>query len=173
MTQRQAPPIAVVLDRPSVTEVNCRETRILPTIMACIYRLRRSGGSRGYATLITVLHVEDDADIREIAEMSLGMSGEFQLIQCESGELALQKVAEMTPDLILLDMMMPGLTGIETLQEMRKLPHLANVPAVFMSARAQMTDLEDLAGLGAVDVISKPFDPLELPDQIKAVLQAM
>ena len=121
--------------------------------------------------MIKLLHVEDDADIREIAEMSLTMSGEFDVIQCETGEVALQRVKDFTPDIILLDMMMPGLTGIETLAEMRKMPHLADVPAVFMTARAQAELVTDVKALGASDVISKPFNPLDLPEQIKAILE--
>ena len=120
--------------------------------------------------MINLLHVEDDADIREIAEMSLMMTGEFELVQCETGEVALERVKDYTPDIILLDMMMPGLTGIETLAEMRKMPHLADVPAAFMTARAHASELGDLDELGATDVITKPFNPLELPDQIKAIL---
>ncbi|MEW9919239.1 response regulator [Marimonas sp. MJW-29] len=120
--------------------------------------------------MIKLLHVEDDADIREIAEMSLSLSGEFEVTQCVSGEDALAQVKDFTPDVILLDMMMPGLTGRQTLEEMRKMPHLADVPAIFMTARAQAAELDELRDAGAADVISKPFDPMSLADQIKAVL---
>ena len=68
--------------------------------------------------------------------MSLDISGEFEVTQCTNGPDALKKVEKFSPDVILLDMMMPGMTGIETLAEMRKLPHLAEVPALFMTARA-------------------------------------
>lgn len=121
--------------------------------------------------MIKLLHVEDDADIREIAEMSLSLSGEFEVTQCVSGEDALAQVKDFTPDVILLDMMMPGLTGRQTLEEMRKMPHLADVPAIFMTARAQAAELDELRDAGAADVISKPFDPMSLADQIKAVLE--
>ena len=120
--------------------------------------------------MIKLLHVEDDPDIRELAELALVMTGEFELAQCETGEAALEWVKDATPDIILLDMMMPGLTGVETLREMRKLPHLASVPAAFMTARAEISELGDLSTLGATDVIAKPFDPLELPALIKAIL---
>lgn len=120
--------------------------------------------------MIKLLHVEDDADIREIAEMSLSLSGEFDIVQCESGEAALARVADYTPDVILLDMMMPGLTGRQTLEEMRKMAHLAKVPAIFMTARAQQNELDELRQIGAAEVISKPFDPMSLGDKIKAVI---
>ena len=122
--------------------------------------------------MIKLLHVEDDADIREIAEMALSLSGEFDVSQCESGEEALKFVADFAPDVLLLDLMMPGLTGRETLVEMRKLPHLAEVPAIFMTARAGAAEQEELRKVGAEEVISKPFDPMALADQIKAVLTA-
>ena len=85
---------------------------------------------------------------------------------------ALKAVQNYTPDVILLDMMMPGLTGRETLVEMRKIPALANTPAIFMTARAQVVELNALRDAGAAEVISKPFDPMSLADQIKAVLDA-
>ena len=120
--------------------------------------------------MIKLLHVEDDADIREIAEMSLSLSGEFEVTQCVSGEDALARVKDYTPDVILLDMMMPGLTGRQTLDEMRKMPHLENVPAIFMTARAQVAELDELRQSDAAAVISKPFDPMTLADQIKAAM---
>lgn len=121
--------------------------------------------------MIKLLHVEDDADIREIAMMSLMMSGEFEVVQCESGEDALKHVKDNTPDVILLDMMMPGMTGKQTLEQMRKMPHLAEVPAIFMTARAQQAEQDELREMGASEVISKPFDPMSLADQIKAGMQ--
>lgn len=122
--------------------------------------------------MIKLLHVEDDADIREIAQMSLDMSGEFEVIQCESGEDALKAVQGYTPDVILLDMMMPGMTGKQTLEQMREMPHLADVPAIFMTARAQQSEQDELRVNGAAEVISKPFDPMTLADQIKAAMNA-
>ena len=121
--------------------------------------------------MIKLLHVEDDADIREIAEMSLSLTGEFDIIQCASGEDALSRVADYPPDVILLNMMMPGMTGRQTLEAMRKMPHLADVPAIFMTARAQFDEQEELRKIGAAEVISKPFDPMELGEQIKAAIK--
>ena len=120
--------------------------------------------------MIKLLHVEDDADIREIAQMSLEMMGEFDVIQCESGEDALVQVQDYTPDVILLDMMMPGMTGRQTLEKMREMPHLQDVPAIFMTARAQQAEQDELRKVGASEVISKPFDPMSLGDQIKAII---
>ncbi|MCA1775618.1 MAG: response regulator [Loktanella sp.] len=120
--------------------------------------------------MIKVLHVEDDPDIREIAEMALSMSGRFELVQCASGPEAIERVATFLPDLILLDMMMPGMTGCQVLEHFRQVPALSQTPAVFMTARAQHTEIEELLAFGAADVISKPFDPMTLSDQLSAVL---
>ncbi len=121
--------------------------------------------------MMKLLHVEDDPDIREITRISLELSGEFEVIQYESGADALNGVADFTPDILLLDMMMPGMTGKETLLHMREMPHLAAVPAIFMTARAQEAERKELRAIGAIEVISKPFDPMTLSEQIKAALK--
>jgi CheY-like chemotaxis protein len=120
--------------------------------------------------MIRILHVEDDADIREIAQLSLQLSGEFELVQCASGEAALEAVKSFLPEVLLLDMMMPGMTGRQTLEKMRQIPALTQTPAIFMTARAQHAEIEELRAAGAVHVISKPFDPISLGDEIKSVL---
>ncbi|MCX7566485.1 response regulator [Sulfitobacter sp. F26169L] len=120
--------------------------------------------------MIKLLHVEDDADIREIALMALELSGEFDVLQCGSGQEAVAKAAAFAPDVFLLDMMMPGMTGREALDHMRKDPLLENVPAIFMTARAQHFEIEELLKNGAVEVIAKPFDPMALPEQIKLAM---
>ena len=121
--------------------------------------------------MIKLLHVEDDADIREIAEMALSLSGEYDVVQCETGEIALAYVENYTPDVILLDMMMPGMTGRQTLEKMREKPEFADVLAIFMTARAQHAEIDELLAIGAADVISKPFDPIALGDQIKQAME--
>lgn len=120
--------------------------------------------------MIKLLHVEDDADIREIAKMALEISGEFDVVQCNSGQEAMEKIVDYTPEVIVLDMMMPGMTGKETLVKMREIDRLRDIPAIFMTARAQHAELEELREMGAADVISKPFDPMTLSDQIKAAI---
>lgn len=121
--------------------------------------------------MIKLLHVEDDVDIRQITKLALEFSGAFEVVQCASGPEALAWLEDHTPDMFLLDMMMPGMTGTETLAQIRLRPHLAAIPAIFMTARAQAAQLDELRTAGAVDVISKPFDPMGLGDRIKAALQ--
>ncbi len=121
--------------------------------------------------MIRLLHVEDDADIREIAKLSLELSGGFDVLQCNCGQDALAQASLFEPDVIVLDMMMPGMSGKETLLRMRTISGLSDVPALFMTARADHSDLEDLRAIGAVDVIGKPFDPMTLGAQIRSAMQ--
>jgi len=121
--------------------------------------------------VLQVLYVEDDADIRAVAEFALEDEG-FELILCESGQQALDKAVGAKPGLLLLDVMMPGLDGPTTLQRLRELPHLADTPAIFMTAKVQPVELVQYQAMGAVGVISKPFDPMTLAGQIRTLLES-
>lgn len=121
--------------------------------------------------MIKLLHVEDDVDIREIAAMALELSSEFEVVQCESGDEALAAVETFKPDVFLLDMMMPGMTGRQVLEAMRQMPEFASTPAVFMTARAQHSEIEELLEIDLVEVISKPFDPMSLAEQIEDAMK--
>jgi CheY-like chemotaxis protein len=115
-----------------------------------------------------VVHVEDDPDIREIARFAMELVGGLQVVQFPSGPEALAGLDAAAPDLILLDVMMPGMSGEETLAALRTLPRFAATPVVFMTAKAQAAELQSLLDLGAVSVITKPFDPMTLSAQILA-----
>lgn len=114
-----------------------------------------------------VMHVEDDPDIRAIAELALVTVGGLEITQCASGAECLSAVEQRIPDLVLLDVMMPGLDGPETLRRLRTLPGMSHVPAVFMTARAQPEEINGYEALGAIGVIPKPFDPLTLAEQVR------
>ncbi len=111
---------------------------------------------------IRILHVDDDDDIRLIASLALSLNPDFVVEQCSSGEEALEKVKSFKPDLFLLDMMMPGMTGEETWMKLKENSALKEVPAIFMSAKAERNFAEGLIKKGAVAVITKPFDPMNL-----------
>ncbi|EGV30789.1 response regulator receiver protein [Thiorhodococcus drewsii AZ1] len=117
-----------------------------------------------------ILHIEDEPDIREVVDFALEEGG-FRLTQCASGEEALTCAPELSPDLILLDVMMPGMDGPTTLQKLRALQNLARTPVIFMTAKVQPKECEYLKALGALGVISKPFDPMRLGEEIRALLQ--
>ena len=114
----------------------------------------------------SVLCAEDDPDLRLILEASLGL-GNLSPVVCGSGLELLNKLQTHTPDLILLDVMMPGLDGPETLQALRKLPQTAGTPVIFVTARVQPTEVETYLAMGAIAVIPKPFDPTTLASRIK------
>lgn len=123
--------------------------------------------------MMRLMHVEDDGDIRKIAEMALELSGKFEVRQCASGEEAVEQVADYNPDVLLLDVMMPSMSGPETLQQLRQIDGFQDTPAIFMTARAQPSEIEELKALSAIAVFVKPFDPIELGDQIvEAIRQA-
>jgi CheY-like chemotaxis protein len=118
-----------------------------------------------------ILHVEDEPDIRTIAKMALEALGGFEVQSCVSGEEAVAKGPAFKPDLVLLDVMMPGIDGPTTFGELRKIEALRTTPVVFMTAKAQAHEIERLKSLGAVDVVVKPFDPEQLCQQLNAIWQ--
>ena len=121
------------------------------------------------APLERVMMVEDDNDIRTVAGMALEMVGGLKVLACESGAVALAAVKDFAPQLVLLDVMMPGMSGPEVLKALRRDPQTAGLPVVFMTASVQTAELQELRKLGALEVIAKPFDPMTLADQVKAI----
>lgn len=119
------------------------------------------------ATIQRVLYVEDDPDIRTVAVMSMEAVGGFTVVACASGAEAVERGPHARPDVILLDMMMPGMDGHETLRALRQIPALGATPAIFMTARVQAAEVAAHLAEGAIGVIAKPFDPMELPDEIR------
>ena len=118
-----------------------------------------------------ILYVEDEPDIRAVAELSLETVGGFELLLCSSGAEALARAPEFQPDLILLDVMMPGMDGPATLVALHQIDSLREVPVVFMTAKVQASEIEEYNASGAVGVIPKPFDPMTLPDQVRKIWQ--
>lgn len=114
-----------------------------------------------------ILYVEDESDIRAVAEISLELIGGFTLEICSSGQEALDKASAFAPDLILLDVMMPGMDGPSTLEALRQIPVTAETAVIFMTAKAQPHEIRRYMELGALDVISKPFDPITLPSLVR------
>lgn len=112
-----------------------------------------------------ILYVDDEADIREIAAISLALDDSFEVRTCASGSEALRVAPEWQPALILLDVMMPGMDGPNTLAALRTEPRTADIPVVFITARTQSYEVQRFLSLGAAGVIAKPFDPMTLASQ--------
>ncbi len=119
-----------------------------------------------------VLCVDDVPVIRELARLALESRGGFLVASCGSGEEALAKVPSFAPDILLLDVMMPGMDGPATLEALRKLPETAATPAVFMTGDAGAEEVLHYRQLGAIGTIAKPFDPLTLADRLEDILQS-
>lgn len=109
-----------------------------------------------------ILMVEDDPDIQVVAQISLEAVGGYTVEMCSSGREALQKVKGFAPDLVLLDVMMPGMDGPVVLQHLRADPQTDALPIVFMTAKAQAHEVASYKQMGALAVVSKPFDPMTL-----------
>ncbi len=120
-------------------------------------------------TLKKVLYVEDEADIRTVAKVALESVGGLKVMMCVSGAEAIEKAAAFGPDIILLDVMMPGMDGPDTLQALGKIPGLENTPAIFLTAKAMPAEIKRYRELGALDVVAKPFDPMTLADQVRKI----
>jgi len=120
-------------------------------------------------TLSRILYVEDDDDIREIVKMSLEMLGRFQVAACDSCAAALSLVDEFSPELLLLDVMMPEVDGPATLRALRERVSAESAPAIFITARVEASDMQRYRKMGVLDVIVKPFDTVRLPGQIEQI----
>lgn len=117
--------------------------------------------------LKSILHVDDDCDILDIAKMSLELVGGYEVHQSNSAKDAHEKLAGFTPDLLLLDVMMPETDGPTLLEQLRAIERFRELPVVFMTAKSE-TDLnERLSGKRVLGVVIKPFDPMSLPSQLE------
>lgn len=119
---------------------------------------------------LKVLYVEDDPDIQVIARIALEDIGGFDVRTCNCGPDAIGAITDFCPELLLLDVMMPGMDGPTLLGHLRKTENGASAPVIFMTARVQGSEVEQYLALGALDVIAKPFDPLTLSVQINQLM---
>jgi two-component system, OmpR family, response regulator len=120
-----------------------------------------------------LLVVDDDPDIRRIAALALERIGGFQVTLAQDAQGALESAARDPPDLVLLDVSMPGTDGPAALVALRALAATAHVPVVFFTAASTDAEVERLMGLGAVGVVPKPFEVAELPRRIRAILSSL
>lgn len=119
--------------------------------------------------LAHILYIDDEEDIRAIAGMCLETVGGLRVTLCDSAASGLNALRAEKPDMILLDVMMPVTDGPTTLTLIRENPQYDSVPVVFITARAQAEDIKKYLALGAIGVIEKPFDPMNLSSQVLAL----
>jgi len=121
-------------------------------------------------TTRTLLVVDDDESIREVATMSLGLVGGWQVVTAHHGAEGLAQTERHHPDAVLLDVMMPGMDGIATFSRIRENPETADIPVILLTAKIYPGSRQEWDGLPVSGVISKPFDPMTLPGQIAELL---
>src|SRR5580658_2029611 len=117
-----------------------------------------------------VLIIDDEDDTRQICSMSLGLIGGDEVFEAASGPEGLALAADRQPDVIILDLIMPEMDGAETLQKLRQNPQTAGIPVIFLTVKGMFSEFERLKALGALAVLTKPFDPTQLSTQIQGIL---
>ena len=120
-------------------------------------------------SLTRVACVEDDPDIRVLTEIALSAIGGFETRTYGSGPDALAGLPEYLPQLVILDVMMPGMDGKDLFRRLSGHPALSHVPVIFMTAKSMASETAELLALGAIGVISKPYDPVTVSDEIRAL----
>jgi CheY-like chemotaxis protein len=121
-------------------------------------------------SILKVLLAEDDPDIQKVVRMSLKMKGVKEVVVTDNGEECLAKLSEFTPDVILLDVMMPRLDGYGACRKLKENPATREIPVIFLTAKAQHYEVKQGLEAGALGYLIKPFDPMTLYDQISELL---
>ncbi len=116
-----------------------------------------------------ILIAEDEPDIRELVAFTLRFAG-HEVVATSNGEEALHKASEMVPDIILMDVRMPRMTGYDACRAMKADPLLKNIPVVFLSAKGQDSEIQTGLEAGAEEYLLKPFAPDQLTDRVKVIL---
>ncbi len=119
-----------------------------------------------------MLIVDDDDDIRRIAMLALVGVGGMEVADASGGSEGIRRAREDRPDVILLDMMMPGMDGMATFRLLRGDPETSGIPVVFLTAKAMSAEVDRLKALGARGVLIKPFDPMTLPALLRRLVEA-
>lgn len=117
-----------------------------------------------------LLLIDDEADIRRIARLALEKIGKMQVVEVQSGGAALAQAVQDKPDAILLDVVMPDRDGPSVLRELREEARTHHIPVIFLTAKAMPAEVDRLKTLGAVGVLTKPFDPMRLAAQVRELL---
>ncbi len=116
-----------------------------------------------------ILLIEDEPDIQEIVRSALELVGGYDVISAYDGKEGYELAIQKQPQLILLDMMMPGINGMETFALLHANPETKGIPIIFMTAKVQQHEIESYLALGSVALIPKPFDPMSISGQIAEI----
>jgi CheY-like chemotaxis protein len=122
--------------------------------------------------LKNILYIDDDRDILSLARLALEKIGGFHVETCSSGSKGIAVAEATQPDMIMLDVMMPGIDGPSLLRNLKKHERFSGTPVVFMTARVQSAELDKYASLGAAGIIPKPFNPVTLPDELRSLWES-
>jgi DNA-binding response OmpR family regulator len=117
-----------------------------------------------------VLVVDDDRVIQQLLEVNLQLEGYDVVARASDGSEALEKIARLKPDIVILDIMMPKMDGLEVCRRLRENPDTATIPVILLSARAQDLDIREGLDIGASAYLTKPFDPVELLEVVSRLL---
>ena len=123
----------------------------------------------GSITLQRILIADDEPDILEISRIALESVGGFEVSVCSSGKKLLERLPDFQPDLVIVDVLMPDMTGPEVFEEIRRQPEFDAIPVIYLTGVIQEEELEDFRETGVADVILKPFDPMTLADRVNGV----
>ncbi|MBN1873418.1 MAG: response regulator [Anaerolineae bacterium] len=120
--------------------------------------------------MVKILVAEDERDIRELIAFTLRFAG-FDVELARNGAEAVEKAPQVHPDLILMDVRMPQMTGYQACEQLKKMPETQEIPVVFLSAKGQESEIKEGKQVGATDYILKPFAPDELANKVKRILE--
>lgn len=127
-------------------------------------------GNNGISKVLNkIAYVEDELDVQKIVKLSLEKVGKFNTRIYSNGPEALEDLPIYMPDLILLDVLLPEMDGIEIFSKIREMQEMKSIPIVFMTAKSKESEQKQLLSLGALDVVMKPINPMELPNQLRSI----
>ena len=126
----------------------------------------------GAITLQRILLADDEPDILEVARIALQTVGGYEVSACTSGAELLERLPEFDPDLVVIDVLMPDMAGLEVLENVRATPGCEKLPVIFLTGLVQEKDLQELRQSDAAEIIRKPFDPMTLADRIDGVWES-
>jgi DNA-binding response OmpR family regulator len=122
--------------------------------------------------MVKILVAEDERDIRELISYTLMFAG-YEIVQASNGAAAVDLAVQEKPDLILMDVRMPRMTGYQACEALKQRPETKETPVIFLSAKGQESEIQQGLGVGAIKYILKPFAPDELTTQVETVLKEM